>query len=133
MNEETMPAANVAGITGVGLISCYVDDFQKVLPFYTETLGLTDWNPMGPQAGAFTVSDDTTLFVIGGKSPSSLDRNSIRCTFAFRVDSVAAFTDRLTQAGADLMLEAPMQMNEETWWIQFRDPSGNLLEAIGGK
>lgn len=133
MNEENLHTTNIAGITGVGLISCYVEDFQKALPFYMETLGLTDWNPMGSQAGAFTVSDETTLFVIGGKNPSSLDRNSVRCTFAFSVDSVSAFTDRLKQAGAELVFEPPMQMNDETWWIQFHDPAGNLLEAIGGK
>lgn len=133
MDQQTAHATGQATITGVRLISCYVDDYQKALPFYTEVLGLSDYEPMGPVAAAFTLPDDRTLFLIGRKTPVDIKADQVRCTFAFEVASVEAFTSKLRDAGAELVSGEPMQMNEETWWIQFRDPSGNLLEAIGGK
>lgn len=122
-----------SAVTGISFISCYVDDFNAALPFHTDILGLKDSRPMGSSSCFFRLPDGHGLYLIGGSAPAAIQTREVRSAIAFEVGSVGALVEKLQGAGAELLLDEPMRMNETTWWIQFRDPAGNLLEAMGDR
>jgi predicted enzyme related to lactoylglutathione lyase len=133
MSQETLQETDRAAVTGISFISFYVDDFDRALPFYTDILGLKESQPMGEVARYFDLPDGRGMYLIGGGTPAQIDRMGVRSSIAFEVGSVGALMEKLRSAGAEILNEEPMQMNENTWWIQFRDPAGNLLEAMGDR
>ena len=66
-------------------------------------------------------------------SPAPRPKNEIRTTFCFGVDSAFKMMAHLREAGVELFFEEPMQMNEDTYWFEAVDPSGNIIEFLGGK
>ena len=73
------------------------------------------------------------LFLEGGHRRASPEPQDTRATFTLEVTSAGTLFSRLKEAGAPLLHEAPQDMGNGTFWFQFRDPAGNILEAIGSR
>ena len=118
-------------IKGVAFASVYVDDFLTAYEFYTEVLGLAKLYDMGTEACFFGLSDDTGLYLQGGRAPAEYAAHTMRSAFVFAVDSAGATYDRLREAGVQFIHDRPQHMGGDNYWFQFYDPSGNVLEALG--
>jgi predicted enzyme related to lactoylglutathione lyase len=47
------------------------------------------------------------------------------------VDSVGALLKQLKTDGVKTVQDEPVEMQPGTFWLQFHDPSGNVLEVLG--
>jgi predicted enzyme related to lactoylglutathione lyase len=118
---------------GLAFVSAYVDDFDKAFTFYSGVLGLEKQYDMGPKACFFKLGKDWGLYLEGGSTLRATDPKSSRASFTLSVDSAGAFFQRLKEAGVETIQAEPMDMGQGDYWFQFRDSSGNILEALGGK
>jgi predicted enzyme related to lactoylglutathione lyase len=119
----------------LGIMSCnvYVDDFEKAVRFYGDTLGLKRGGSMGDTSCFFWIGDNQYgLFLDGGYKPLRVSDDQARAAFTLKVESAQALFDRLRGAGAEILADAPKDMGKGYFWFQFRDPAGNILEAICG-
>jgi predicted enzyme related to lactoylglutathione lyase len=130
---DTLPDTDTTKITGVSFVSVYVDDFRAAFAFYSELLGLEQQYDMGENACFFRLGHDSGLYVEGGNSRAELKRDTARATFTFGVPSAGAMFDKLKSAGVKIAQSQPMDMGQGDFWFQFYDPSGNILEVLGGK
>ena len=121
-----------ATITGFMSANVYVTDLQRALSFYRDVLGLEIAGEMGPDARFLRVGDNRWgVFLEGGYAPATVDERASRMAFTLRAASAGAMHARLREAGAELIHDAPQDMGNATYWFQFRDPDGNILELIG--
>lgn len=133
MEIETISVADATAITGIPFVSVYVDDFADAFTFYHEILGLEKQADMGEKACFFRLGADSGLYLEGGNVPVDVKRDSTRATFTFGTESASAFYDKLRAAGVRIIHAGPMDMGQGDFWFQFCDPSGNILEVLGGK
>jgi predicted enzyme related to lactoylglutathione lyase len=120
-------------ITGVMSCSVYVDDFEKALRFYGEVLQLKPGPSLGDTSRFFCVGDNQYgLFVDGGYKPVRISDDQTHAAFTLTCESAQALFDRLKSANAEVLADAPKDMGKGYFWFQFRDPAGNILEAISG-
>jgi predicted enzyme related to lactoylglutathione lyase len=130
---DTLPDTDITKITGVSFVSVYVDDFQVAFAFYSELLGLEQQYDMGENACFFRLGQDSGLYVEGGNSRTEVRRDTARATFTFGVASAGAMFEKLKSAGVKIAQNQPMDMGQGDFWFQFYDPSGNILEVLGGR
>ena len=119
----------------LGVMSCnaYVDDFERAVAFYGQTLGLKRGGSMGDTACFFWIAENQYgLFVDGGYKPLRTNDDQTHAAFTFKVESAKVLFDRLKAAGAEVLADAPKDVGKGYFWFQFRDPAGNILEAISG-
>jgi predicted enzyme related to lactoylglutathione lyase len=133
MEVETVSGINATTITGVSFVSVYVDDFRAAFAFYSELLGLEKQYDMGENACFFKLGQDLGLYVEGGNTRGELKRDTARATFTFGVPSAGAMFEKLKSAGVKIAQNQPMDMGQGDFWFQFYDPSGNILEVLGGR
>src|SRR5262245_3181327 len=120
-------------LLGVMSVNVYVDDFEKALRFYRDILGLEKGGDMGDQSCFFHLAGNKYgLFLDGGYSRSQISEKSSRAAFTFRVDSAQWLFERLSEFGAQILQPQPQDMGRGYFWFQFRDPAGNIIEAISG-
>ena len=120
-------------ITGVMSCNVYVDDFERAVQFYGQTLGLKRGGSMGETACFFWIGqNEYGLFVDGGYKPTRTNDDQTHAAFTLAVDSAHKLFNRLKSAGVELLAEEPKDMGKGYFWFQFRDPAGNILEAISG-
>ena len=123
-----------ASITGFMGANVYVADLPRALAFYRDVLGLEVAGEMGPGARFLRVGDNRWgVFLEGGYAPSAPDERASRVSITLRAASAGAMHARLTEAGTTLIHDAPQDMGNATFWFQFRDPDGNILEMIGAQ
>jgi len=120
-------------VKGIAFGSVYVDDFAAAYRFYGEVLGLEKQYDMGSQACFFKLDDDTGLYLQGGNRRAEYDKDVMRSAFVFAVESASATYQRLERAGVRFVHDEPVAMGGDSYWFQFYDPAGNILEALGGK
>jgi len=131
--EMTTPAAvDNTALTGIELVTCYVDDYQKAYEFYNGLLGLVKQFDMGENACYFRLGESSGLYLEGGNDPVSVGTDNVRASFMVGVGSAHAFFTKLQTAGVPIVQEKPMNMGNDQYWFQFSDPAGNILEALGG-
>jgi len=118
---------------GLAFASVYVDDFPRAYEFYARVLGLEKEHDMGSAACFFKLPDNTGLYLQGKCKTASYGEDTMRAAFVFSVESAGATYDRLQTANVKLIQGEPRHMGGEQYWFQFYDPSGNILEALGGK
>ena len=123
--------ATALEITGIPFVSSYVFNFEQAFDFYANILGLEKKFDMGDEACFFAITDEIGLYLEGGHQLSEKSQLVSRSTFTLQVPSASAFYDRLQQAGTTMIDDAPRKVGEDRFWFQFRDPSGNILEAFG--
>ena len=119
-------------IVGVAFVSVYVDDFQTAYRFYSELLGLEKMYDMGENACFFKLGGDWGLYLEGGHPAQELPLKSSRSTFTLSVPSAGAMYRKLRDAGVRMVQEKPTDMGQGDFWFQIYDPSGNILEVLGG-
>jgi len=132
MEQETAPATTGnTTLTGIELVACYVDDFQKGYEFYHDLLGLEKQYEMGDNACYFKLGESSGLYLEGGNQPAGAGVKSVRASFVLGVGSVRALFEKLRAAGVPIVQADPMSMGNDQYWFQFSDPAGNVLEALG--
>jgi len=120
-------------IIGVKSVMVYVDDFRRAFEFYSNVLGLVKSSDMGEEACFFHVAGNRYgLYLEGGHTHSAVEENAARTSFTLEVKSASDFHGKLREAGVKLLHDAPQDMGRGYLWFQFRDPAGNILEAISG-
>jgi predicted enzyme related to lactoylglutathione lyase len=134
MEQETTVPASVDSTTptGIELVTCYVDDYQKGYDFYHGVLGLEKGSDMGDNACYFKLGEDSGLYLEGGNQPIESGTKNVRASFVLKVGSAGALFEKLRAAGAPIVQSQPMNMGGDQYWFQFSDPAGNILEAVGG-
>ncbi|MBT3231320.1 MAG: VOC family protein [Calditrichaeota bacterium] len=120
-------------IKGIAFVSIYTDDFEKSYKFYSEVLGLKKQFDMGDQACFFEVPENTGLYLQGGNKTVEFDDQMMRAAFVFSVESASAMWEKLKAEGLKLIQDEPMDMGAGDFFFQFYDPTGNILEILGGK
>lgn len=133
--EETTTAAVGEGskIAGIGFGSAYVDDYAACFEFYSGVLGLEKLYDMGDQACYFKITEATGFYLQGGNKRLDLPQDATRTSITFEVPSAAAMYAKLKEHDVRFVQDAPMDMGGGFFWFQFFDPSGNMLEILGGK
>jgi predicted enzyme related to lactoylglutathione lyase len=120
-------------IKGIAFVLVYVDDFETSYKFYNEVLGLEKEYDMGKLACFFKLGADSGLYLQGGNKKNTIDDKTMRTAFTLNVPSASAMFEKLKAAGVKFVQKEPMDMGQENFWFQFYDPSGNILEILGGK
>lgn len=129
--------ADATSILSVGMISIYASDYEVTRNFYTDILGLSDWNPMGDNAcyirfGVMADGNPYGMYIIGGRNPArEYHAMDSRATFALEVESAGKMFVKLQEAGVRLLQDEPMHMGSNWFWFQFLDPAGNVIEILG--
>ena len=120
-------------LTGIMSANVYVDDFDRAVRFYRDVLKLKRGITMGDTSCFFHIGENQYgLFVDGGYKPLRANDDQTRASVTFTCASAKELFDRLAQSGAELLSESPKDMGKGYFWFQFRDPAGNILEAISG-
>lgn len=122
-------------ITGINMGSVYAADYDEAFRFYNGLLGLGDSSPMGKKSCYFTIGEQG-MFLVGGYESGSVSEKNIRTTFTFEVGSAIDMYKKLKDAGIKLLQAEPMKMSDEPkkiFWFQCYDPSGNIVEFLGGE
>jgi predicted enzyme related to lactoylglutathione lyase len=120
-------------ISEVSYVTVYVDDFAASFKFYNEVLGLEKTHDMGDNVCFFHLGKKFGLCLEGGTKKSSIDPDTMRVGFVLKVDSIGEMYEKLKKAQVKFVQDAPVDMGGDNHWFQFYDPSGNILEIIGGK
>lgn len=120
-------------ISRIAFVAVYVDDYQVAFKFYHEVLGLEKSFDMGDQACFFKLGRDWGLYLEGGNKRVEFDTKTVRPAFILAVESAGAMYEKLKAAGVKLVQDAPVDMGQNDFWFQFFDPTGNILEILGGE
>lgn len=120
-------------IKGIAFVSIYTDDFEKSYKFYSEFLGLKKQFDMGELACFFEVPETTGLYLQGGNKRVEYDDEMMRAAFVFSVESASAMWKKIEAEGLRFVQDEPMDMGAGDFFFQFYDPTGNILEILGGK
>jgi len=118
--------------SGIAFATAYVDDYSKALAFYQKHLGFVIKFPMGEKASWGKIGE-LGLYLEGGNAPAGITAKTVRASVVFAVPSAYEFFKQLKDDDVPLLQPEPQHMGEGDYWFQFRDPSGNILEALGGK
>src|SRR3954466_10550694 len=105
MDQESATSAAIdnSTLTGIELVACYVDDFQKGYDFYSGLLGLEKLYEMGANACYFKLGENSGLYLEGGNQPSESGAKRVRASFVFAVGSTGALFDKLKSAGVSIV------------------------------
>ncbi len=126
-------ANDTTAITGISMASAYVDDYEAAFAFYNGLLGLQKQYDMGTEACYFRITDEVGLYLQGGCTPVTIDPKRARAAFTLGTTSAGALFEKLGAAGVRTVQETPMDMGGDYHWFQCYDPSGNIIEVLGGK
>lgn len=127
------PDESLTRIDGIGFVAVYVERFDECARFYEAVLGLERIVDMGENARYYRIgSGPLGLYLEGGNRPVEVDAAAVRPGFSFSVESASAMYEKLKAHGVDLLQAGPVEMGQEQYWFQFTDPSGNILEVLGG-
>ena len=62
-----------------------------------------------------------------------IDDKTMRSSICFSVDNAFDMFNKMKEHSVELLHEKPQDMGEDDFWFMFKDPSGNILEILGGK
>ena len=135
MKTETENGGAVVRVNELKFSLVYASDFSETKSFYEKYFGFTDEFEMpesnlGPQA--FGRIGDVRMWIGGGFKETSLDETSRRSGVMFGVDSVGRLFDELKKDNVKIHQEEPIEMQPGVFWLVFEDPSGNIVEVLGG-
>ena len=116
-------------VQGIEFATVYVDDYEKALAFYQKHFGYEVLHPMSDTSSWGKVGD-AGLYIEGKNEPAAVSDKSTRASIVFNVKSSLTFFKELKDAGVEIIQEEAVNMGEH-YWFQFKDPAGNILEALG--
>lgn len=120
-------------IQSITMGSVYAEDYSDSFRFYNGVLGLEEYSPMGDKACYFQINDEQGMYLEGGYDPPEAGFDTSKVSFTFRVGSASQLFAKLRKNAIRTIQKEPMKMNEDTFWFQCYDPSGNIVEFIGGE
>ena len=110
----------------------YVDELAPSLKFYETYLGFKKDKEFRP-GELFGMLGEVPCWLGSGYKKSDMTDRSTRATVMFGVDSVGELFGKLKAGGQRLIQDAPVEMKDGVFWLQFADPAGNIVEVLGGK
>ena len=108
----------------------YVDELETNQKFYETYLGFKKEQEFRP-GEIFGTLGSINCWMGSGYKKSNTDENSTRATVMLGVESVGTLFSKLKEAGERIIQEGPIEMQEGVFWLQFADPSGNIVEVLG--
>ena len=127
-----MTSQRPTAVRSLGFALCYAKDLEATEAFYSKHFGFTRKFEMG-EGQAFGSIGDVDMWIGGDYSSGSEDPLSTRMSVMFMVDSAGALFSQLHEAEVPIIQDAPVKMADDKFWFQFRDPSGNVVEILGGE
>lgn len=122
-----------AKILSISMGSVYTSDFSDAFKFYHDVLGLDEVSPMGDNACYISIGEGQGLYIEGGHDPLRGGAKASRTTFTFKVESASAMAAKLKKNAIKLIQAEPMNMGNDMYWFQCYDPTGNVVEFLGGE
>lgn len=119
-------------VEGIAFATIYVDDYPKALAFYQKHFGYEIKYPMSEHS-SWGMAGTLGIYIEGGNSSVELNVKTARASIVFSVKSAHAFYQQLKQDSITMIQPAPKNMGGGDYWFQFKDTSGNILEALGGE
>ncbi len=120
-------------IIGVNIVNVYVDDFHSGHKFYADVLGLEKEYNIGDKGCYFKIGDNFGLILEGGNEKRGIHERMTRTSFMLVVKSVQALFEKLKSYNIETIQDKPLDVGNDEFWFQFRDPAGNILEAVGAE
>ncbi len=80
----------------------------------------------------FQIDENWELNLIGGKQKYQTDERKNHSSIVLSTPSVIELYQRLKQENTTLFQAEPQNLGDGSYWFKFRDPAGNILEAVGG-
>lgn len=118
-------------IQSITMGSLYTSDFKKSLTFYKDVLGL-EGQP-GENSCYFQVGDEQGFFLEGGYNRRAETEKPECAAITFKVGSAGDMYEKLKNAGIKFIQNEPMKMAENLYWFQCYDPTGIIIEFMGGE
>jgi len=104
----------------------YTANKERLIEFYTQTLGLVKKNPTDDIVRLYFRDGSTTVGFVQ-RSKNNVDEKCVE--FAFQVDSVKQTVDILKERGVTFTREAT-KIGESLFVANFNDPDGNQLSIL---
>ncbi|NLI97804.1 VOC family protein [bacterium] len=116
---------------GVHTVAIYVSNIARAKEFYIQILGFEHgWDVHDNLT--FLKVGSTHVYLEGGYESHEITDKSLRLSFFLEADeSVKEIFEALRSNGVVTIQESPEQVGDDTWWFQFQDPDGNILEVSG--
>ena len=118
-------------VTKMNFACIYVDELAANQKFYEKYLGFKKEQDFAP-GEIFGKLGDVGCWIGSGYKRADTNANSTRATVMFGVPSVGSLFEELKSGGEQIVQAAPVEMKPGTFWLQFADPSGNIIEVLGG-
>jgi len=119
-------------IKGFEFAQIYAVDYDKSVRFFEKYFRFKIEFTM-PDGSCWGKAGDVGLWIGGGYEKTNSNERSVRCTVMMRIDSSHKLFNRLKEDGIKLFQKQPQEMQPGTFWFQFEDPSGNIIETLGDK
>lgn len=118
-------------IQSITMGSVYTSDFKKSLTFYKDVLGLE--GQAGENSCYFQVGDEQGFFLEGGYNRRPEAEKPECAALTFGIGSAGEMFKKLKDAGINTVQESPNKMAENLYWFQCYDPTGIIVEFMGGE
>ena len=119
-------------VTGFRFNQIYTDQLEPTLAFYEKHFGFKTEFTM-KDGSVWGKAGDFGLWIGGGYDRAPQGERQTRTSIMYSVKSSHAFFRQLKADQVETLQAAPLQMDETTYWFQFRDPAGNILECLGNE
>ena len=122
MNSDTSKFA----LRNIGQVALTVDDLERAVAFYRETLGIKHLFSAPPGLAFFEAGEVRLMLT----RPESTDSERFTCAIYFKVADIQSARDALASRGVTFEAEPHLiarMPDHELWMAFFRDPDRNLL------
>jgi predicted enzyme related to lactoylglutathione lyase len=119
-------------VTGLRFALIYVDQLAPAKAFYEKYLGFEQTQEFRP-GEIYGKAGNIEMWIGEGYNRLDNDAKSTRATVMLGVESTGALFEALQAGGEKVVQDAPVEMQDGIFWLQFADPSGNIVEVLGGK
>lgn len=119
-------------VKGMMFVLVYADKLEPVKEFYEKYLGFEQTAEFRP-GEIYGKLGATEMWIGSGYERSKGIDKSIRINVMVNVDSVGSLFDALKKDGQKLIQDEPIEMQPGTFWLQFEDLAGNIVEVLGQK
>ena len=123
-------------VLGYKFALLYADKLSPTQKFYEKYFGFEKTAEFRP-GEIYGKAGDIEMWIQEGytKPNVEVDQNNgpTRVSVMFNVESVSALYEALRKNGERILLDEPQEMMPGTFFLKFTDPSGNIIDVLGGK
>jgi predicted enzyme related to lactoylglutathione lyase len=120
-------------VNGIAFGLIYSESLDDSLAFYTKYFGFEEKLRMDEGHSVWGKAGEMGLWIGSGYKKLEHSEQDTRVNFMISVESASQLFSGLKADGIKLIHTEPMDMGENQFWFQFVDPSGNIMEILGGK